>query len=127
MSLLTKGQINQHAGKRRYQIVPVPEWDGDVRVQSLTVAEHGTAQAYLDEEGKDRNDGHFRAMLCALSIVDDSGVRLYDDLDTDDFMEMDLAPIARIAGVVFTLSGMGKPSKEALEKNSGGGPTAASS
>lgn len=126
MSLLTKGQINAKRG-RRYETLHVEEWGGDVRIQSLTVGERGQLEAYVGDDKEPRNNGHLRAMLCALAIVDENGVRVYEDLDADDFLEMDNAPVTLVADAAWNLSGMGRKAQEAIEKKSEPAPATVSS
>jgi hypothetical protein len=127
MALLGKGDISPKRGKRRYETVSVPEWGGDVRIQSLMVGEAGAVEEYVHDEKNPHNNGHFRAMLCVTGLVDADGTPLYSIDDADDFLELEQAPVRRIADAVFKLSGMAAEERKATEKNSESGQTDASS
>ncbi len=84
MALLTREQV-VNCDDRRYEIVPVPEWAGEVRVRSLTEPEyHAYRDSVLTRAGKERevNELTMRACLVAACVVDESGQTIFtvDDL-----------------------------------------------
>lgn len=79
MALLTADQI-LGADDRRYEIVDVPEWGGQVRLRSLTGRERDSFEASLqDRKGKSvkENIENFRARQVALCAVDEDGKLLF--------------------------------------------------
>ena len=79
MALLTADEILS-ADDRRYEIVDVPEWGGQVRLRSLTGRERDSFEASLqDRKGKSvkENVENFRARQVALCAVDEEGKLLF--------------------------------------------------
>lgn len=79
MALLSKDQILT-ADDRRYAEVAVPEWDGSVRLRSLTGTERDRFEAgFQESKGKQAKDNmeNFRARLVALCAVDEEGKLLF--------------------------------------------------
>ena len=127
MALLTKKQILEADDLSRER-VPVPEWGGDVFVKSLTGSERDTfegAVARVNRSGKNRqvtyNVENIRARLCALTIVDDKGVRMFTDAEIGALGKKSAAALNRVFEVAQRLSGLTDDDIEALEKNSSDG------
>ena len=81
MALLSKQQI-QSAPKRKYMILEVPEWGGQVRLQSLTGKERDDFESSLSTTRGNKtkeNKANFRGRLAALVIVDEDGHRLFNN------------------------------------------------
>lgn len=79
MALLSAEEI-LNADDRRYEIVAVPEWGGEVRLRSLTGRERDAFEASLqDRKGKSvkENVENFRARQVALCAVDAEGKLLF--------------------------------------------------
>lgn len=79
MALLSKDQIFT-VDDRRYEVVQVPEWGGDVRLRTLTAKERDNFEAGLQERrgGKVKdNVANFRARLVSLCAVDEAGGLLF--------------------------------------------------
>jgi hypothetical protein len=75
MALLSKDEIFS-ADDRRFEIVKVPEWGGEVRVRSLTGRERDEFESttYNTKGGKVKeNFDNFRARLIAKCVVDEDG------------------------------------------------------
>lgn len=111
MALLTAEQIEQ-ADDRKWEDVPVPEWNGTVRVMALSGEDrdayetamvdvkHGSAaQAKLT---------NFRSKLVAKSLVNEQGERLFSDGKVKVLAAKNAAVINRLWQVTQRLSGMGK-------------------
>lgn len=65
---------------RRYEIVPVPEWGGEVKLRSLTGKERDAFEASLSEQRGTkvkRNVENFRARLVALCAVNEENKLLF--------------------------------------------------
>lgn len=79
MALLGKDAIFA-ANDRRYEIVHVPEWDGDVRLRTLTGRERDEFESSTvkTRNGKQEPDmDNFRAKFVALCVVDEDGKRIF--------------------------------------------------
>lgn len=79
MALLSKDDI-LNADDRRYEIVPVPEWGGEVRLRSLSGRERDAFEAsFTETRGGKKKDNieNFRARLVATCAVDESGKLLF--------------------------------------------------
>jgi hypothetical protein len=76
MALLSADEILA-ADDRRYEIVPVPEWNGEVRVRSLTGRERDNFELSLQDGKKGNTKENFRARLVALCAVDADGKPIF--------------------------------------------------
>lgn len=108
------------------EVVNVPEWGGDVKVQGLTGAQRDAFEgSVMLGKGKDRdvNLKNLRAKLVALSIVDEKGARLFTDADVNALGAKSATALNRVFEVAQRLSGLTGEDVEALEKNSEGAPS----
>ena len=79
MALLGKEAILL-ADDRKFEIVHVPEWGGDVRLRSLSGRERDEFESSTMKlkNGKQEQDmDNFRARFVALCIVDEDGKRIF--------------------------------------------------
>lgn len=130
--LLTRDQILT-AEDLKTEIVPVPEWGGDVRVASMPGLdfEQLTDQYAGDarkEKGTDGKPGgplktSFAAALAAFTIVDESGKRIFTEADIVVLGTKSQAALDRVVVVASRLNRLSKEDREKLEKNSGATPT----
>ena len=103
------------------ETVDVPEWGGQVIVRTLTGEERDQYETSMIEivgEGTNREAipklDNLRATLCALTIVDSEGKRLFT---TDDVVELgnkSAAALDRIYDVSRRLSGLSEEDMEEL-------------
>lgn len=123
MAILTRDQILQ-ANDIITETVPVPEWGGEVLVRGLSGSERdGFEDATLEQKGKSRrvNLANVRARLCALSIVDENGKRMFSDEDVRALGRKSAAALDRVFSAAQRLSGLSDDDVEELAKNSTGG------
>lgn len=128
MALLTKQEI-LNAQDRKTEDVDVPEWGGTLRLRCLSGAERDAFEASLTKgEGKNRKLDlvNVRARLVALSAVDESGGRLFDDNEVALLGAKSAAALDRAYAVAQRLSGLTDKDVEQLEKNSAAGSAGAS-
>lgn len=125
MALLTREQILQ-SQDRSFKDVPVPEWGGKVRIQSLTGAERDQFEESI--MGPKAKDGtrevtvkNLRAKLVALAAVDKDGKALFSPDDVLVLGEKNAAALDRLFSVAQKLSGISKDDVEDMVKNSGNG------
>lgn len=118
MSLLTKEQIFQ-ADDLKSELVKTPEWGGEVYVRSLTGTDRDAfEQSLLDLDTKEVNLVNARSKLCALTIVDEKGKRLFSEADVVKLGKKNGIVLGRIYEVAERLSGLGKSDIKELVKNS---------
>ncbi len=118
--LLTREAILQAVDLPKEQ-VSVPEWGGDVLVRALTGAERDQFEAsIIDQKGKGTRINHknMRAKLVALTIVDESGNRLFADDDVVALGRKSAAGLNRVFSAAQRLSGLTQEDVDELEKNS---------
>jgi hypothetical protein len=107
----------------------VPEWNGTVRVRTLSGAERDAFEAAsVQARGNNRsvNLANLRARLAVLCLVDADGNRLFSDLDAVGLGMKSAKALARVYDVAARLNGLTAEDAEELAKNSDGGPNAAS-
>lgn len=124
MSVLTKEQILA-AEDRVTETVPVPEWGGDVIVQSITahtkeVWEDSLASVTMKNRKVilKQNKGNVRAKLVSLAAIDESGALLFSEQDITALGKKNAAALDRVFEVAKRLAGITDEDVEQLEKNS---------
>jgi hypothetical protein len=124
MNLLSKDQILQ-ADDRRYEIVSVPEWGGDVRIRSLSGAERDQYEAGLTRQvgNTQKIDArNARAKLVALSVCDENGQPVFDAKDVIGLGNKSSAALQRLFDAAMRLSGFTEDDMKELEEGFGEGP-----
>lgn len=99
-----------------YDEVECPEWDGVVRIRSLSGAQRITLKKAVDA-GNDNVD----EMLCVMAIVDEDGNRIFEQKQIAELSKKNTQAISRVAIRVLEISGLRNPAKAVAdaEKNSG--------
>lgn len=123
MTILTREQILQ-ANDIITETISVPEWGGEVLVRGLSGSQRDAFEdATLDQKGKSRRVilANIRARLCALSIVDENGKRMFTDEDVRALGRKSAAALDRVFSAAQRLSGLSDEDVEELAKNSDGG------
>jgi hypothetical protein len=121
--LLTRDAILA-AQDLKFDTVEVPEWGGRVRVMALSGKERDRFEASIwQTNGKNReaNMQNLRAKLVALSVVDKTNKRLFEDRDVALLTNKSAAALERVYSVAAKLSGISPSDAEELAKNSEGG------
>ncbi len=117
------------------ELVPVPEWGGAVYVQALSGNERDAYEKSIMETKRGRNgrtetnviyEG-IRAKLCARSIVDDEGNRLFTSNDITVLGKKSAAALNRVFEVAQRLSGLSAKDIEELSEELAENPTDGSS
>ena len=128
MSLLSKTAILA-AQDLQTEDVEVPEWGGAVRVRSFTGRERDAFEASMVRgEGRDRKVDltNMRARLVGLTVIDETGQRLFTDEEADLLGAKSGAALDRVFAVAQKLNGLSGTDVEELAKNSSGVPSAVS-
>ncbi|KPK67836.1 MAG: hypothetical protein AMJ84_12280 [Acidithiobacillales bacterium SM23_46] len=116
MGILSKEQILQADDLRREAVV-VPDWDGSVFVQTMTGIDRDAFELSLTKDGKASIE-NMRAKLCARTIVDENGNRLFTEDDVEALGKKSGTALDRIFEVAQRLNGIGADAMEKLAKNS---------
>jgi hypothetical protein len=111
------------------EIVPVPEWGGEVIVQEMTAAQRDEFETFalMKREAKDESPKGIRVSIIINTVVDENGKPLFTDLDAPDLAKKPGTIIDRIASVGLRLSGMTEAVVEEQSKNSETVPVESSS
>jgi len=126
-NILTRGAIQQ-AQDLQQEIVPVPEWGGDVIVRGLTGAERDAFEGdIISQNGKNMslNTANMRAKLVARSVIDEMGKRLFSDDDIQMLGTKSAVALQRIFDVAQRLSGMSEKDVQELSEALKNAPSAA--
>ena len=105
--------------------VDVPEWGITVRVRSLMAYERDALEMAI-ANSKSRTVDNLRARLCALSIVDDDGERVFSDADAHALGQKSARALDRVFAVAMRLNGMSAADVDDIVGNSAAGPCATS-
>lgn len=117
--ILSRDEILQASDIQR-EVVNVPEWGGSVIVQGLSgAARDDFEEASMKGKGRNRelNVSNLRARLVVRSVVDESGVRLFQDNDAHTLGRKSAAALQRVYNVASRLSGISAEDEEELTKN----------
>jgi len=128
VSLLSADQILA-ADDRKYEVVPVPEWGGDVRLRSLTGAELDEFENSMERTVGNkvvRDVRNVRAKLIAMSAVDASGQLLFTKGQVIKLGSKNAAPMMRLFQAVQRLSGIDDEAVKEMEETFEPAPNGAS-
>ena len=128
MTLLSKTAILA-AQDLQTEDVEVPEWGGAVRVRSFTGRERDAFEASMVRgDGRDRKVDltNMRARLVGLTVIDETGQRLFTDDEVDLLGAKSGAALDRVFAVAQKLNGLSGADVEELSINSSGVPSAVS-
>lgn len=118
--LLTREQIIAAQDIDTIEVL-VPEWGGLVLVRGLTAAQRGQFTAAIYEQrGKQQvvKLQDIQVRLCALSIVDEHGKRIFSDNDLALLAGKSAAALQHVFEAAQRLSGLSNEDVEELTKNS---------
>ena len=128
MTLRSKSAI-LCANDLQIEDVDVPEWGGSVRVRSFTGRERDAFEASMVRgDGRDRKVDltNMRARLVGLTVIDETGQRLFTDDEVDLLGAKSGAALDRVFAIAQKLNGLSGADVEELSKNSSGVPSAVS-
>lgn len=98
------------------ETVSVPEWGGDVIVQAMTGTDRDDFERSIYHDGIKDFD-NVRAKLCARSIIDDKGEKVFSLSDVVELGQKNCKALDRVFAVAKRLSGVGSQEILALKKN----------
>lgn len=117
MALLTRDEILAVDDLKTID-VEVPEWGGTVRLRALTGSERDRLEAsILNKEGNGADRAKlatFRARLCAMTMVDESGQRLFGEAEVSALGQKSAAALSRVADAAQKLSAISQEDVDEL-------------
>jgi hypothetical protein len=117
--ILTRDEILK-AQDIDYEVVEVPEWGGEVRVRAMTAAERDAFEASIlrqTKSGVQVEMVNLRARLCAMTIVDEDGKRIFSDSDVAELGKKSAAALQRVFDAAMRLSKFGNEDIQNLAEN----------
>jgi len=130
--LLTREQILQ-ANDLPRERVPVPEWGGELFVRTMTGSERDAFESesvIFESKGRTAPNmdalNQTRARLCARTICDEQGQRLFSDADVAALGAKSSAALDRVYEAASRLNKISTQDVEELAKNSASAPGGAS-
>lgn len=113
------------ADDRATEDVPVPEWNGTVRVMALSGTDRDAYESAMVDARRNGNATvrlhNFRAKLVVKCLVDAEGKRLFEDKQVTALAEKSGAVLDRLFDVARRLSGMNEKAVEEAAGNSESG------
>lgn len=114
-----------NAEDTEYDVVPCPEWGGDVRLKSISGRQRDAfEESVVTTNGTDRkvNLRNARARLISITAVDDDGRLLFSTDDITALGRKNAKPLDRLFDHARKLIGMGQKDVETLTENFGETP-----
>jgi len=108
MAILTRDEILQ-ADDIKKELVPVPEWGGDIYVKGMTGAERDKFESSMIKmRGKEQevNMANIRAKLASLTVCNEKGKRLFNENDVQALSTKSASALQRVFEVAQRLSGI---------------------
>jgi len=102
----------------KFVVVSVPEWNGEVKVKSMTGKERDSFESTLKKVDGEISTENIRARLCAACIVDEDGNCIFEREDIELLGEKSAAALDRVFEVAQRLNGLTAADVKELEKNS---------
>lgn len=110
---------------RKTKVLSCADLGGDVIISVLSAAEKEEFEGWVTSVKENMAPGflrgHIRAKLVCLSVLDDSGARMFDDKNADDLTAVGSQPadtIMYLFDEILSLNAFTKKDGEALLKNS---------
>ncbi len=124
MGFLTREQIAD-VDDVDYDVVPCPEWGGDVRIRSIRGTQRDAyEQSLVEQRGNSRqmNLRNARAKLIILCAVDAEGRPLFTSEDLRMLGAKNAKPLDRLFDACRVIAGLGDDDVERLTENFGATP-----
>ena len=99
------------------EVVPCPEWGGDVLVRGLTLAEAHQAIKAMGES-KERDVQKMNLWAITQGIRGEGGRPLFTEADYPALLQKSSAACLRVTKVFTRISGLGEEAEEETRKNS---------
>lgn len=118
MGLLNREQILSAPDRRREEIL-IPEWGGSVFIQEFSGADRDFYENARYEIVENPETGEIKihakktsraqtaALVVALSVVDESGIRIFSESDIPELLKKNPEVLEKIAKAAFAINGLG--------------------
>lgn len=116
MSLLTKDEILRQEDLKS-EIIPVPEWGGNIRVCTMSGFARDKFEAGITGKNGGANMTNIRAKLAAATIVDENGKLLFDENDIVKLGNKSCAALDRVFAAAQRLNLLTNSDVDELAKN----------
>lgn len=116
---LTRDQILQVSDLVK-ELIPVPEWGGEVWVRGMTGTERDKFEATIVSMKGSKtsvNMSDIRSRIASLSICDEAGIALFSEKDIRDLGKKSAVALQRIFLVAQRLSGIGEQDVKEMVDN----------
>jgi hypothetical protein len=117
------------ADDRTYEVIPVPEWGGSVRLRSLTGKERDAFEASMTNSPDGKRKGsvvNVRARLAALCIVDEIGAVVFSDSDVRALGNKSAAGLSRVFNKCNEMNGLSEADVAEMTEDFTGDPNGGS-
>lgn len=115
--ILSKQQILEAKDLKR-EIVHVPEWGGDVIIQTMSgVTRNEWEQSLYNRETKEPDLVNSRAKLLSRCIVDEQGNRVFSESDVAALGAKSGYVLDRLSDVAQRVNGLGSAAEEDVRGN----------
>lgn len=101
----------------KVEIVPCPEWGGDVTVTTMQGAQRDQFEAAITDAAGKVSKENIRARLLVRCIVDEKGNRVFSDDDAATLGTKSARVLDRLFTKARELNGLSKEDVEELAKN----------
>ena len=103
------------ADDRRTAVVEVPEWGGSVTIAEMSGKDRDAFEAaFMDESNRFVN---LRARMCAISVVDEAGARLFTDADIEALGKKSGKALDRVFSAIQRLNALSDADIEEIQGN----------
>ena len=119
MAVLKRDDVLQ-ADDIKIELVPVPEWGGEVYVKGMMGAERDKFEGSLivsPGKSQQMNMTNIRAKVASLTICDEKGKRLFNENDVQALSQKSAAALQRVFVVAQRLSRITNDDVEELSEN----------
>ena len=99
------------------QAVDVPEWGGQVLIQSMTAAQREFFEISVTNAAESEKTKGLRALLVSLSVVDDQGKYLFSHADLQALSEKSANAMDRLVAEIQKLNKLSAKEVETAEGN----------
>lgn len=114
ITILTKDSIISSNDLPRER-VSVPEWGGDVFIRTMSGADRDAFEASLSDEN--RRMKNIRARLVALTLCDETGIRLFSDEDVDQLGAKSASVLDRLFSISQRINKLGAKEESETKKD----------
>lgn len=115
MLILDRSAILEAADVKK-ETVEVPEWGGSVYVRVMTGTDRDLFESSMYLKGDDRLI-NLRAHLCALTICNEDGTRLFSDADIEALGKKSGEALDRVFKTAQRINGLSGEEVAEIEKN----------